>query len=159
MATVLGLCSIATLLTMWVLRLYHTSPDKPVSPFYRKFASAVLVPFSQLTHCGKKKTKVAHGDDLDPPAYTNKVAPLPSPPKLVASQEPTRVFYLSGDSKSASITEVEEIYGSDDSEEEITPTYTWRELSALLDYFCLWMFGAVLVIITTVIFGLMYASY
>ena len=159
LATVQCLGSLATLLTTWVLHLYHTSPEKPIGPFYRKFASTVLEPFFILTKCSKKKTKDAQTDDLDPPHYVKKVAPVPSRPMSATSQFPASGSHLNGDIKPIGIADVQETFGSDDNEEERTRTYTWQELAALVDHLCLWVFGAALVILTTIILGLLHGSY
>ena len=52
-----------------------------------------------------------------------------------------------------------ESLGSDEIEEEQTPTYTWQELASLFDCFFLWLFGGILVVLTTVIMSLLYADY
>ena len=158
LAVVLCLGCLATLLTTWVLHLYHTSPEKPMSRFYRKFASTILVPFFNLNFCAKKKQKVTHGDDLDPPHYVNKATPVPSRSTSVTSLKLPPSPRLKTDVKIVDNSS-KEVFGSDESEEEEIPTYTWQELASLFDYFFLWLFGAVLVVITTVILALLYVDY
>ena len=127
-------------------------------PFYRKFASMVLVRFFNLTICAKKKRKATDGDDLDPLHRMNKVTPMPLSPLSVMSPKLAPDFRLKPDVKTVDNND-KEAFRSEESEEEETPTYTWQELASLFDYFFLWLFGAVLVVITTVILALLYAGY
>ena len=160
LATVLCLGCLATLLTLWVLNLHHTSPDEPMSPFYRKLASAILVPFSQLTSCSKR-TKDNSEDDLNPPplyvSNVHKVAPMSPRPVSAMSRKPRTTGHYLNDGTNT--MRVDEIFGSDDREGGETRTYTWQELSVLLDYFCFWIFGAALVILTSIIMGLLHGYY
>ena len=70
LAAVLCLGVLATLLTTWVLRLYHTPSHKPVPRFYRTFAHFVAHPFRrcgiQCWRTGKRrgKTESAESDDV-----------------------------------------------------------------------------------------------
>ena len=158
LAVVLCLGCLATLLTTWVLNLYHTSPEKPMRLFYRKFASTVLVPFFDLTICAKKKRKGTQGDERDPPHHVSKVTPMPSRPLSVMSGKLASDLRIKTDVKTVDICG-KEAFGNDESEEQEIPTYTWQELASLFDYFFLWLFGAVLVVVTTVILSLLYADY
>ena len=132
-----------------------------MSPFYRKFASNVLVPFYRLTTWKKNKSKVGHEDDLDPQGGENswKTEPL----SLVSStsqNDKTEDRGKNGSVKTVRGVDVHGAFGSDDGKEvEETPTYTWQELSVLFDYFFLWLFGTILAVLTTVIFALLYAEY
>ena len=132
-----------------------------MSSFYRKFASNVLVPFYRLTTWKKNKTKVGHGDDLDPHGGENSLKTEPL--RLVSStsqNDKTEDRDRNDSVKTVRGLDVLGAFGSDDGKEvEETPTYTWQELSVLFDYFFLWLFGAILAVLTTAIFALLYADY
>ena len=158
LAVVLCLGCLATLLTTWILNLYHTSPEKPIGQYYRKFATTILVPFSSFINCNKKKQDDTHGDGSGRPHHVTKVTPMPSRPVTVMSRKLPLDHKLNGDIKIVDVSG-EEPFGSDKAEEGTTPTYTWQELASLFDCFFLWLFAAALVILTTVFMSLLYADY
>ena len=158
LAVVLCLGCLATLLTTWVLNLYHTSPEKPMGQHYRKFATTMLVPFSNFINCNKKKQEHTHGDESGRPHHVTKVTPMPPGPVTAMSRKLPLEHSFMGDVKIV-LANGKESLGSDEIEEEQTPTYTWQELASLFDCFFLWLFGGILVVLTTVIMSLLYADY
>ena len=48
---------------------------------------------------------------------------------------------------------------SDEPGEATRRALTWQEIAFLLDYFFLWVFGVLLVLLTTIIITLLYAKY
>ena len=129
-----------------------------MSRFYRKLASTVLIPLFNLNICAKNKQRDVHEDELNPPQHVNKVSPMPSRPIFVMSRELTSDYRLETDVQTMDVNG-EEAFGGSDSKEKEIPTYTWQELAIWFDYFFLWLFGVVLVVITTVILALLYVDY
>ena len=158
MAVVLCMGCLATLLTTWVLRLYHKASDQPVTPFYHVLATRVLVPFKNCTRCKKKH----EDDDKVNPAPHNKTKVVPLQARPVSALKSRRKFV--GFGTSLKITELpdgmDDVTGGDVcGREETDPIYTWQEIAVLLDYLFLWLFAVNLIIVSTVILSLLYAKY
>ena len=64
LAAVLCLGVLATLLTTWVLHLYHTPSHKPIPRIYRTFASYVTNPLGHCNRCWRRKKKGTESDDV-----------------------------------------------------------------------------------------------
>ncbi|KAK7495779.1 hypothetical protein BaRGS_00012999 [Batillaria attramentaria] len=135
LAVVLCLGVLATLLTTWILHLYHTPSSKPIGPFYTKFATAVLVPLRDLIHC-KRKTK--EESESEATFSANKITPLAG--KEVLSVLPLSKMAGMDGQVPPPVNEADEKNPGTDSW-ETTPVNSWQELAALFDNFFLWTFG------------------
>ncbi|XP_076437028.1 neuronal acetylcholine receptor subunit beta-3-like [Babylonia areolata] len=168
LAVVLCLGCLATILTTWILRLYHHPADKPVSTIYLALATRVLVPLRDRT-CFRKRPG-GRGNAFQ--NMTTRISPgdLASPRGVAGSQNtgrtPTDVGAVSfGDANSAPEKDAADILGQKGGSckaWEVTrpaAAITWQELAALLDGFLFWVFAVSLVVVTTVIFSLLYVNY
>ena len=159
---------LATLLTTWVLHLYHTNGDQPVTPLYHVLASRLLAPFQGLTRCNKNKD-VSSDENTDQNRFSKaaKVAPLQASPKSALALVPPKNTPTDFGTTSLKMMQLdgnspERVAGSDVGESGgggTDPTYTWQEIAAMLDHFFLWLFAVMLVVLTTVILSLLYAKY
>ena len=151
---VLCMGCLATLLTTWVLNLYHKPSDKPVTPFYHALVARGLVPLRKF--CTRSKKKDEHDD--------NKMDPVPHSKTKVVSLQPRPESTLASRKKFMDFASLrngaDDVTGTDAGGRERTVvTFTWQEVAVQLDHLFLWVFAVNLIIVTTVIFALLYAKY
>ena len=128
----------ATLLTTWVLHVYHSPSTKQVSAAYQRFTKHVTLPFFNLTHRFKphRYSKCSQRNQVEP--KTQK----PMSKKFKSQEIPQDVADNTDCSTSYELF-----------------LFNWFDVAGLMDHFFLWVFGFALVNVSVVILGILYAEY
>ncbi|KAL8617711.1 hypothetical protein ACOMHN_039659 [Nucella lapillus] len=172
LAVVLCLGCLATLLTTLVLHFYHHPADKPLSKFCITLATRILIPLRDCS-CFRKRSHKHGGGNTTHAILSRKNPVFPADSRPRSSKLTQRNV---GDFGTMNITNVDGLpmkdaegfdhqgtklqgSGRDSAWEATEPALTWQEFAALLDKFLFCFFAALLLVLTTVIFSLLYANY
>ncbi|XP_076436921.1 neuronal acetylcholine receptor subunit alpha-6-like [Babylonia areolata] len=171
LAVILCLGCLATVLTTWILRLYHQPADKPLSAFYLALATRILVPLRDCARLRKRSDESKHGgrDTFPSKATTTRIHPAGLPSPRGSGQETSCRGQSELGASVSLFTDVTSKPGGKEADvsdhregeaREVNDTaLTWQELAALLDFFLFCVLAVLMVIVTTVIFSLLYVNY
>ncbi|KAK7460711.1 hypothetical protein BaRGS_00038879, partial [Batillaria attramentaria] len=159
LAIVLGLGVLATLLTTWVLHLYHRDASTPMSSFMRFFVRHVLAPLKYCTCCKKrqdsKEKERYNARNSSDKETRNKVAPADTTPTILLPLSKGSGFDEAPVSRESRETDGARSRASRDERED----YTWPEVAAMADRFFLILFSAVMMVVTSCSVGVLYTGY